>query len=160
MTFNEAIWGLTLVLLCLSGIRDPKKARLALKEAWMSFENILPQFIGIIFLISIMLAFLTPNMITQVVGRNTGFWGMLLTSVIGAVTLVPAFIAFPLAKSLVSLGAGIPQIAVLVSTLMMVGIVTMPVEIKFFGKRVTFTRNGLAYLASFLVAWVIGVVVK
>lgn len=160
MTFDAAVWGLTIVLLCVSGMRNPKKTRLSLKKAWVSFENILPQFIGIIFLIGIMLAFLTPAMITQVVGRNTGFLGMLLTSVIGAVTLVPGFIAFPLAKSLVVLGAGIPQIAVLISTLMMVGVVTMPVEIRFFGKRVAFTRNGLAYLASFFVAWVIGVVVK
>jgi uncharacterized membrane protein YraQ (UPF0718 family) len=141
-------------------MKDPKRTKLAVKKAWMSLENILPQFIGIILLISVMLAFLTPAMISQVVGRNTGFWGMLLTSIIGAVTLVPAFIAFPLAKSLVALGAGIPQIAVLVSTLMMVGVVTMPMEIHYFGKRVTFTRNGLAYLASFLVAMVIGVVVR
>ncbi len=73
---------------------------------------------------------------------------------------MPAFIAFSLARSLVTLDAGIPQIAVLVSTLIMVGVVTMPMEIHYFGKRVTFTRNGLAYIASFLVAWVIGVVVR
>ena len=154
------MWVVTIVLLSVSAVKDPKKTKQGLKKAWTSLENILPQFAGIILLISIMLAFLTPDMITQVVGRNTGFWGMLLTSVIGAVTLVPAFIAFPLAKSLVALGAGIPQIAVLVSTLMMVGVVTMPVEMHYLGKRVTFTRNGLAYVASFLVAWVIGVVVR
>jgi uncharacterized membrane protein YraQ (UPF0718 family) len=146
--------------LCVSAARDRKKTKLALGKAWMSLESILPQFVGIILLISIMLAFLTPAMITRVVGRNTGFGGMLLTSAIGAVTLIPGFIAFPLAKSLVALGAGIPQIAVLVSTLMMVGVVTMPVEIRYFGKRAAFTRNGLAYVASFLVAWVIGVVVR
>lgn len=160
MSFTAAIWGLTFALLCASAIRDPKRTRQGLKKAWNSLENILPQFIGIILLISIMLAFVTPSMISQVVGRNTGIWGMLLTSIIGAVTLVPGFIAFPLAKSLVSLGAGIPQIAVLVSTLMMVGIVTMPLEVHYFGKRTASIRNSLAYLASFLVAWVIGVVVR
>ena len=73
---------------------------------------------------------------------------------------LPGFLAFPLAKSLVLLGAGTEQIAVLVSTLMMVGIVTMPLEIHYFGKKTAITRNILAYLASFLIALVIGVVMR
>lgn len=52
------------------------------------------------------------------------------------------------------------QIAVFVSTLMMVGIVTMPLEIKYFGKKATILRNSLAFVFSFIVAIVIGVVLK
>jgi hypothetical protein len=43
---------------------------------------------------------------------------------------------------------------------MMVGVVTMPVEAKYLGKKLTIWRNLLAFLFSFLVAWVIGVAVK
>jgi len=39
---------------------------------------------------------------------------------------------------------------------MMVGVVTMPVEIRYFGRKLTFLRNGLAFLFSFVVAYVIG----
>jgi ABC-type multidrug transport system permease subunit len=52
------------------------------------------------------------------------------------------------------------QIAVFISTLMMVGVVTMPVEIKYFGRKLSIYRNLLAFFFSFLVAWVIGVIVK
>lgn len=51
------------------------------------------------------------------------------------------------------------QIGAFVSTLMMVGVVTAPVEIKYFGKRLTVARNVLAFLFSFIVAFVIGKVV-
>ena len=50
------------------------------------------------------------------------------------------------------------QIAVFISTLMMVGVVTIPIEIKYFGKKATFIRNGMAFVFSFIVAIVIGVV--
>ena len=50
------------------------------------------------------------------------------------------------------------QIAAFVSTLMMVGIVTMPLEIKTFGKRATITRNAAAFLFSLIAAFVIGMV--
>ena len=51
------------------------------------------------------------------------------------------------------------QIAAFVSTLMMVGIVTLPVEVKYFGKKISYTRNVLAFMFSFIVAIVVGMVV-
>ncbi len=50
------------------------------------------------------------------------------------------------------------QIAVFISTLMMVGIVTIPVEIKYFGKKAAIIRNAFAFLFSFVVAIAIGMV--
>lgn len=85
---------------------------------------------------------------------------MLTTAVIGAITLIPGFIAFPLAASLLEKGAGITQMAVFVSTLMMVGIVTMPLEIQYFGRKEALLRNAFSFLFSFIVAAVIGVVVS
>ncbi len=160
MTFTVGVWMVTAISLFVSYVRDTGKTKAGLRKAWASFENILPQFAGIIILISIMLAFITPATVGRLVGGGTGIWGMLLTSLIGAVTLVPGFIAFPLAKSLVALGAGIPQVAVLVSTLMMVGLVTLPLEIRYFGRRVAISRNVLAYAASFAIAYVIGAMVR
>lgn len=80
---------------------------------------------------------------------------MFLTSIIGSITLIPGFIAFPLAKSLFALGAGISQIAVFISTLMMVGVVTALVEIRYFGKKATLARNLMAYCLSFIVAIIV-----
>ena len=48
------------------------------------------------------------------------------------------------------------QIAAFISTLMMVGIVTMPVEISYFGKKATIVRNVAAFGFSFIVALVMG----
>ncbi len=160
MSFTRVLWGLMAVCLAASAVKDRARTKLSLVKAWKSFENILPQFGGIIILIAIMLAFLTPKTISSLLGGSSGMSGMLLTSFIGSVTLVPGFLAFPLAKSLVQLGAGVEQIAVLVSTLMMVGIVTMPLEIRYFGKKIAVARNVLAYIASFGVAAIIGAVLK
>jgi len=52
------------------------------------------------------------------------------------------------------------QIGAFVSSLMMVGVVTIPVEIQYFGKKVAILRNVFAYLFSFIVAIAIGLVVS
>jgi uncharacterized membrane protein YraQ (UPF0718 family) len=103
-----------------------------------------------------LLAALNPDIIASLIGGESGWLGMLLAAVIGSITLIPGFVAFPLASALLQGGAGFVQIAVFISTLMMVGIVTMPVEIATFGKKATFVRNGLAFGFSFVVAMVIG----
>ncbi|MFA6905496.1 MAG: permease, partial [Sphaerochaeta sp.] len=76
------------------------------------------------------------------------------------VTLIPGFVAFPTAALLVNGGAGYMQIGAFISTLMMVGIVTLPVEMQYFGKKLALYRNALAFVFSFLVAFVIGQVME
>ncbi|NPV71842.1 MAG: permease [Firmicutes bacterium] len=156
--FTAVIWLLTGVFLAWSWAKDRGKTRQALMKSWKAFAGILPDFAGVLLLIGLALALLSPATIKSLVGGQTGFWGMFLTSIVGAITLIPGFIAFPLAKSLMNLGAGVRQIAVFISTLMMVGVVTAPMEMKYFGKRATLIRNILAYAFSFITAFVVGVV--
>ena len=106
----------------------------------------------------ILLAALSPETISKLVGQKSGWLGMIIASVIGSITLIPGFVAFPLASALLNNGAGIMQIAVFISTLMMVGIVTVPLEIKYFGKKAAIVRNISAFVFSYIVAIVIGMV--
>lgn len=153
-------YGITVILLAASFFKDRKKTGLALRKAWKAFENILPQLLVVLLLVGLLLAVLNPGAISKLIGSDSGWYGVLLASVIGSITLIPGFIAFPTAAMLLAGGAGYMQIGAFISTLMMVGIVTMPVEIKYFGKKVTILRNILAFAFSFLVALTIGLAVK
>lgn len=153
------LYGLALAGLVFSFFKDEIKTRTAIKKAWNAFEGILPQFLVVLALVALTLAVLDTAFISSVLGASSGFLGILGASLVGAVTLIPGFIAFPAAASLRREGAGATQIAAFVSSLMMVGIVTLPMEMKYFGKRVSLLRNGLAWLfslgAAFFVGWVL-----
>lgn len=152
-------YGLAIVLLILSFVKDKKKTKMALKKAWKAFENILPEFLVVILLVGFLLAILNPETISKIIGTKSGWFGVILAGIIGSITLIPGFVAFPTAAILLENGAGYMQIAAFVSTLMMVGIITIPVEIKYFGKKISILRNVLAFFFSFLVALIIGMVV-
>ncbi|NLN83577.1 MAG: permease [Firmicutes bacterium] len=141
-------------------LKSKEKTKKAMIKAWRAFENILPQFSAILLLIGIMLAGLTPQQISSLLGDQAGFWGVLLAIALGAITLMPGFVAFPLAAALLQNGAGTMQIAAFISSLMMVGIITMPMEIQYFGRKGAFLRNGLALVFSLIVAVVMGVVFR
>lgn len=153
-------YGLAIILLILSFIKDKKKTKMALKKAWKAFENILPEFLVVILLVGFLLAVLNAETISKIIGSESGIFGVILAAVIGSITLIPGFVAFPTAAMLLKNGAGYMQIAAFVSTLMMVGIITIPVEIKYFGKKISFIRNVLAFFFSLIVAFIIGMVVS
>lgn len=153
-----ALYVITCIVLLVSFIKSKEKTILALKKAWKSFENILPQFLTILVIIGIILAILTPEQISSIIGNESGWLGVVVASLIGSITLVPGFIAFPLASALLKNGAGYMQIAAFISTLMMVGIVTIPLEMKYFGKKSALIRNIEAFIFSFIVAYIMGVV--
>lgn len=153
------LYVVTVLLLAISFFKDKKKTKMSLKKAWKAFENILPEFLVVILLIGALLAVLDTDVIIKIIGSDSGWLGVLFAAVVGAITLIPGFVAFPMAAMLLQGGAGYMQIGAFVSTLMMVGVVTMPVEIKYFGKRLTILRNLFAFIFSFAVAYVIGKVV-
>ena len=136
--------------------QDKMKTKKSLMVAKKSFLNILPELTAIFLLVAIVLTIVPPTAIRNVVGGQSGLWGMLVAALVGSLTLIPGFVAFPLAKSLLDLGAGLTQVIVFISTLMMVGIITAPLEIRFFGKRQTILRNSLAFMYSFIVAYLVG----
>lgn len=158
--FTYSFYGLTALLLLFSFLKDKRKTRLSIKKAWKMFTGVLPQFVAILLLVGLALAVLSPETIRRTIGEETGFIGMLLASLVGAVSLVPVMIAFPIVAELLESGAGIIQMAVFVSTLTTVGLITIPIETKYLGKKVAVLRNILAFAFSFITAYLMGVLLK
>ncbi len=155
--FTYILYIVTIILLLLSFIKNRQKTTLALRKAWNSFLNVLPQFLAILIIVGVLLACLDAKTLQSIMGSKSGVKGMILASIVGSITIIPVFTVLPIASELVKNGAGLMQIAVFISTLTTVGFATMPLEIKYFGRKVTLLRNILAYLFSFLVAFSIGV---
>jgi uncharacterized membrane protein YraQ (UPF0718 family) len=158
--FAIGLYVLTALLLFISFQKDKKKTIQGLKKSWKAFENILPLFLSIIILIGLGLALLSPQVISKWIGEKSGWFGIASAAFIGSVTLIPGWITFPFAAALLKNGAGFIQITVFVSTSMMVGVVTMPLEIKYFGRKVAIFRNTLALVFSFIVSFVMWEVLK
>lgn len=103
-------YGLAIVLLIHSFAKDKKKTKMALTKAWKAFENILPEFLVVIILVGFLLAVLSPETISKIIGAESGWFGVILAGIIGSVTLIPGFVAFPTAVILPDLLAELPPV--------------------------------------------------
>ena len=104
------LYGITILLLAVSFFKDKKKTKMSLKKAWKAFENILPEFLVVILLVGVLLAVLNPEVISKIIGSDSGWFGVALAAVVGSITLIPGFVAFPMAAMLLKGGAGYMQI--------------------------------------------------
>lgn len=148
--FGVTLYSISLALLIASFMKDQAKTKKALKIAWKAFNNILPNILFIVLLIGAVMAVLPPEYIQKFFGHGD-IWSTLLIAGVGAVTIIPGFVAFPLAASLLRAGAGVMQVSAFITTLMMVGVITAPMEMKYFGKRFTVTRNLLSFFFALLI---------
>lgn len=152
------LYGLTIVLLVISFIKNKKKTILALKKGFNAFKKIIPVLVPLFMFVGIILTIITPDQIQSVMGEESGILGVLAALVIGSISFMPPFVTYPLGVELLESGAGYPQVAALVTTLMSVGFVYIAAESKFFTKKSVLYRNLLALIASAIVALVIWVV--
>ncbi|HLV10024.1 MAG TPA: permease [Halanaerobiales bacterium] len=148
----------TIVALVISFYVDREKTIQSLKAARGRFMQTATQVIGILALIGLFLAVVPESLIKSVLGGNSVFLSTLYRAIVGTLTIIPAFIAFPLASSLVEGGAYLVATAAFITTLTMVGFATMPIEIEYFGKKFTYTRNLLSFGISIVIALGMGVI--
>jgi uncharacterized membrane protein YraQ (UPF0718 family) len=158
--FIAVVWGVAAAGLLLSWTRSREKTRAAIRFFRRSFLSLAPSIVAIIWTIGFILTFLPPGLILKTIGRDAGFQGVIIAAAFGSVVLIPAFIAFPLAASFLRQGADVRAIAAFVTTLVMVGVITAPLEVKFFGKRFTFWRNSLSFVFALVIAFVMGVFLR
>ncbi len=144
------------VLLIISFTKDKKKTKKALTKAWKSFIKNLKMLIGMMILMGLVFTLINPEFIGQFFGEESGIYGVLLGLGIGSATFMPSFIAFPLGAGLIENGAGYPQVAGFISSLMGVGFVSLGMEIEYFGKKASIVRNVFAVIASIVFVIVIG----
>lgn len=148
----------TMSCLIFAFIKDRAKTKRSLILAVKSFFRIIPTILIIIILIGLLLGFVPSSEISKIVGEQSGVGGVILVALFGAILHIPALISFPLAASLLESGASIAAVAAFITTLTMIGTVTLPLEIKELGKKIALLRNGISFIIAIIIAFIMGAI--
>jgi len=141
----------------ISFIADSERTLKAFRMAVKKFVTILPAFLGMLIFVSIVLFLIPDRVISQYLGSSNIFTGVLFASFLGSITLMPGFIAFPLCGILLKKGVLYMVLSAFTTTLMMVGILTYPIEKAYFGTKVTIMRNIISLFIALIVAVMTGI---
>ncbi|MCK4258719.1 MAG: permease [Halanaerobiales bacterium] len=155
MSYLYIFTGITLLL---SLIANRVKTKKALKIAAKKLLNILPSFVQMLILVSVLLFLIPDHIIAKYLGESSNLTATVLGLIFGSITMMPGFIVFPLGGILLSKGVSYMTIAAFSTTLMNVGIITYPVEKQYFGVKLTILRNLISFVIAVIITLVIGII--
>jgi uncharacterized membrane protein YraQ (UPF0718 family) len=142
----------------LSFFLDRRKTIAGFKKGWNMFKNVLFPFLSILILVSIILYVIPPSVISRYLGSGSGVLGFVVAALVGSITLIPGFISYPIAAGLIDQGASYAVVATFMTTLMMVGVVTLPLESRYLGRKVAIMRNVLNFFAAIIIGLLVGLI--
>ena len=148
---------ITALLVGLSLFADARKTRRALRVALKRFVAILPPFVVMLVLAAVALHLLPDHLVARALARQNKWAAMASAFGLGSVSIIPGFIAFPLCGVLRDKGALYMVLSAFSTTLMMVGMVTFPMEKAYLGMRLALWRNATALVIAVAVAIATGV---
>lgn len=151
------LYVVTAVLVVVSFIADREKTLRGIAIGIKKFGRILPNYLTLLILIAVVL-FFAEGVIVRYLGQENAVLGLVAALTLGSVTMMPGFIAYPLAGVLVERGVLYMVVAGFVVTLQMVGVLTYPVEKAYLGVRGTVVRNIVSFAIAAIISIVIGVV--
>ena len=150
----QALYVIMALLLLISFFFNRKKTWKSIQRGKNKMLKILPGYLKLLVLLSLVLLF-SEDFIVEYLGGQNIILGSVLGLIVGSITMMPGFIAYPLAGILLTRGVSYMVIAAFVISLKMVGVVTYPVEKEYMGIKATIYRN----LASLAIAAVLTLLV-
>lgn len=149
-------FALAMTAVLISFKANGKKTKKALSMARNMMKNIFLDIFGILLGIGLLTTLLTPEILHNTIGKANNFLATIIAALTGSITLIPAFAAFPLVKSFLDMGIDLMPATAFLTTLTMVGFVTIPLEKDAFGKSFTIRRNLLSFVSAIIIASIIG----
>jgi uncharacterized membrane protein YraQ (UPF0718 family) len=143
---------ITALLVAASFLANRARTVRALRIALRRFLEILPAFLLMLIFVSIALYILPDQAIARLIDHENKWAAMAAASGLGSISVIPGFIAFPLCGLLREKGVLYMVLSAFSTTLMMVGVVTFPIERAYLGLRLALWRNAIALLIALMVA--------
>jgi uncharacterized membrane protein YraQ (UPF0718 family) len=155
----QVLLAITSIAVLASLLADRRKTLMGVRRGLRMFLGLLPTLVAVLAAVSLLMAAVRPATLERLLGGG-GPLPFVAALVVGSIALIPGFIAFPLAGLLKGHGASTAVLAAFITTLLMVGVVTLPIEIRFFGRRIAVRRNLLAFAGAVVVAVVMTLVLR
>ncbi len=136
-------------LLVFSFYKNRQKTIKALMVAGRVALMVVPVLFFVFMLMGLLEVFVPKEVFASLLGSGHGVLGIFLGELLGVFALIEPAAVFPFAGFLHQSGATYGSVVAFVMSAILIGVVTLPLELQQFGARFTITRNVVALLLIF-----------
>lgn len=132
--------GLAVIMAALAYRQGQDTFMQGVRGVWAAFLNLAPLLVAIIVVIGFAEVLVPRELITSLMGAESGMRGILIASGLGALTPGGPFVSFPLVATFYKAGAGIGPVVAFVTSWSLLAFTRLPLEVAVVGFRVTAIR--------------------
>ncbi|MCS7233545.1 MAG: permease [Synergistetes bacterium] len=144
-----ALLTLSLVLL------KPDRMISGLIYAVKTYIELFPMVLSVAFLAGLISELLTSDLVKKIVGKESGFKGMLIGATFGALMVGPAYVFYPLFRDLIDKGASLRVIAATIGA-WAIRLQAVPLAVAILGFKFILFFNLLIFVYALVSGFVIG----
>ena len=123
----------------------------ALKTSAMSFLSMAPMLLGVIGLVGLFQAMVTPELLAKLFNGNP-FLDTLTGTISGGISAGHPIVSYVLGGELLKQGVSLYAVSAFILSWVTLGLIQIPAELEVFGKRFTLYRNILAFVFTLIIA--------
>jgi len=135
-----------------------RKTKVAVITAARRFSYLIPSIFIMLVLISCIPVHVMIGRLFNIIDHVNGAAGAAIAALVGSVMMLPGFIVFPLCDEFVREGVPYYILSALTTTMMMVGVMTFPLEKTYLGVKLALARNLFGFVIALAVAGITGIV--
>lgn len=128
---------IAVVLFIIASLQGEGKNVAGLKSAWNMTLQIIPLLIFAFIIAGLVQTLIPRDLISSWVGDESGFRGILIGTVAGALTPGGPYVSLPIAAGLLKTGASIPTMVAFVTGWSLMSVARIPLEVGIMGWRFT-----------------------
>jgi uncharacterized membrane protein YraQ (UPF0718 family) len=151
---------IALVLFIIALLQGEGKHLSGLRSAWTMTLQIIPLLIFAFIIAGLVQVLMPSDLVSTWVGDESGFRGIILGSIAGALTPGGPYVSLPIAAGLLKAGASIPTMVAFVAGWSMLSIARLPLEVGIMGWRFTLIHGLSVIIFAPLAGFIANILIK
>ncbi len=134
---------------------DKSKFKTILNKTWKAFRFVIPIILSVLLIVAFAQAVIPVESYKKIFTGNL-FWDPLIGAVLGSVSLGNPIVSYVISDGLLNNGVSVIAVTAFIVSWVTVGIVQLPAEAFYFGKRFAIVRNVSSFFGAILIGILIG----
>jgi len=132
-----------------------KKFKTILNKTWKAFRFVIPIILSVLLIVAFVQVVVPVESYKKIFTGNI-LLDPLIAAVFGSISLGNPIVSYVISDSLLNNGVGIIAVAAFIVSWVTVGIIQLPAEAYFLGRRFAFVRNLTSFIGAIMIGIIIG----
>ena len=136
-------------------IMNSKKFKIVLNKTWKAFRFVIPIILSVLLIVAFVQAVVPVESYRKIFTGNI-FLDPLIAAVFGSISLGNPIVSYVISDGLLNNGVGFIAVTAFIVSWVSVGIVQLPAETFYLGKRFAVVRNVTSFIGAIVIGIIIG----